>query len=261
MLLPVLPSVTGFEALETFVSDDYLSHGDLVSHISSFWSLLAGILRNMLAIYIWEYKPVGVLTSGKLPVCLPGSQQHGLYYPSSIIFPTLYSSSLCSRKVSHPYDWATFLQTGCIWVLHFLGWGGEEGNGFIGVVGLGLWDEMWHVLFQQQFISPLVQSNSHPPLSPLNKTTSISIWEICPVAQLEINKCNKQMGGIAPKCTVMPAGVLSLLSGAGLWEAGCDGLVLARSLAFQSTATCSSKDLSLSTVSSLKCGESQLLDS
>jgi len=119
------------------------------------------------------------------------------------------------------------------------------------MVGLGLWDEMWHVLFQQQSISPLVWSNRHPPHSPLNKTTSISIWEICAIAQLETNKCNKQMGGSTLKSAVMPADVLSWLSGAGLWGAGCDGLVLAHSLAFQSASTCLSKDLNLYTVSSL----------
>lgn len=60
-------------------------------------------------------------------------------------------------------------------------------------------------------------------------------------------------GGTAPKCAVILAGVLLLLLGAGLWG---DGLVLARSLIFQSTSTCSSKDLNLYTVSSLKCSES-----
>lgn len=167
-----------------------------------------------------------------------------MYYSTLIIFPTLYSSSLCSRKAEHLI--CTNKQPSSKWVVFgsSTSWG-EELSRETALVGLGLWDEMWHILLHQQSISPLVWSNRHPPL---NKTTSISRWEICPVAQLEINKCNKQMGGTAPKCTVMPAGVLSLLSGAGLWEAGCDGLVLARSLAFQSTSTCSSKDLNLYTV-------------
>lgn len=128
------------------------------------------------------------------------------------------------------------------------------------MMGLGLWDEMWHVLFRQQSIAPLVWSNRRSPLSPLNKPTSISAWQICPIAHLEVNKCSKQIGGTAPKCTVIPADGLTLLSGARLWRAGCDGLVMPHSLAFQFTSTCSSKDLNLYTVSSLKCGESQLLD-
>lgn len=119
---------------------------------------------------------------------------------------------------------------------------------------------MWHILFQQQYICPLLQSRRYPPLYLLNKATSIFVWEICPVTQLEINKCSKQMGGTVPKCTVTPSGAPWLLRGVGLWGAGCDGLSLACSLVFQATSTGSSKDSNFCAVSSLKCGESQLLD-
>lgn len=79
--------MSGFEGLETFMSDHYLSCGlpcpTSAVLVSSFWTLLTGIsARNMLAIFIWEYKRLGGLTSGQLLICLPGSQQHRLYSPS-----------------------------------------------------------------------------------------------------------------------------------------------------------------------------------
>lgn len=69
MFLPVLPSVPGSEALETFMSDDYLSRGHPYPRfsvpVSSFQDFLEGIsARNVLAMFIWEYKHVGGLTSG-----------------------------------------------------------------------------------------------------------------------------------------------------------------------------------------------------
>lgn len=63
------------------------------------------------------------------------------------------------------------------------------------------------------------------------------------------------MGGTAPKGTVIPAGVLSLLTGVGLRGAGCDGLVLAHSLSFQPVPACSSKEVNLHALPSRKHGE------
>lgn len=159
-----------------------------------------------------------------------------------IIFPTLYSS--VSQRNLPPYG------------LYFMGWGAEQRNIFIATMELGLQDGMWHVLFQQEFIFPLLWSRRHPPFYLLNKAMSVSVWEICPVAQLQINKCSKQMGGTIPKCRVVLVGAPWLLRDVGLWGTGCDGL----SLVFQATSTCSSKNLNLCAVSSLKCGESQSLD-
>lgn len=61
-----------------------------------------------------------------------------------IIFPTLYSS--VPQRNLPPY--------GCISILNFLGWEAEQRNVLIAMMGLGLYNDMWHILFLQESISP-----------------------------------------------------------------------------------------------------------
>lgn len=193
---------------KTFTSDELVVIPDLQCQFPVFKPSSQVFLLGMCSAYLSGN--TNMLNSVQLSVFLPGSQQHRLY-------------SLSLNHLPHLLFFCTTEEPSSIWVVFQSSTSLGLRNVFIATMELGLQDDTWHILFQQKFVFPLLWSRRHPPFYLLNKAMHISVWEICPVAQLEINKCSNKMGGTIPKCRIIQVGAPWLLRGVGLWGAGYDG--------------------------------------
>lgn len=161
-----------------------------------------------------------MLNSGQLSVFFPSSQQHRLYSPSL-------------NHLLHPLLFCTIEEPSSIWVVFqsSTSWGEELSREMSSLLW---WDLGCKMTYDTSYSSrnPL-WSRKHPPIYLLNKATSISAWEICPIAQLEINKCSKQMGGTIPECTVIQVSAPWLLRGVGSGEQAVMGSAWPAALSFR----------------------------